>query len=61
MTGFGDDDPEDGYDEGDPLHARLAVLARVLAAVAAAPEPLSARDLIRLAWVRRKLEELTGG
>ena len=33
MSGFGDADPEDAYDEGDPPEAKLAVLARMLLSV----------------------------
>lgn len=59
MTGIGDVEPDDAYDEGDSTAEKLVVLARVLRAVV--DEPDRARFLIRLAWVRRKLDELTGG
>lgn len=59
MTAFGDADPDDAYDETDPLIEKLAVLGAVL--IALGDEPNKARFLIRLAWVRRKLQDLSGG
>jgi len=35
VTDFGDDDPEDAYDVGDPLPLRLRVIARILEDIAA--------------------------
>ena len=32
---IGDKDPEDAWDDGDPINVRLALLVRILAAVAA--------------------------
>jgi len=34
MTGIGDKDPEDVWDDADPVDAKLAVLERVVAALA---------------------------
>lgn len=58
MSGFGDADPEDAYDDSDPIDDKLQTLGRVLEALAHAPR--SARTLTRLAWARHKLDELTG-
>lgn len=33
MTDFGDFDPEDEYDAGDPLPVRLAVIGRIIEAL----------------------------
>ena len=30
---FGDADPEDAWDDGDPLHVRLALAARIIASI----------------------------
>lgn len=35
---IGDSDPEDSYDAGDPVAVRLAVIIRVLAAIAVEPD-----------------------
>jgi len=56
---FGDAEPDDAYDESDSLAEKLVVLGRVLEALR--DEPDRARFLIRVAWVRRKLDGLTGG
>jgi hypothetical protein len=49
---IGDHDPEDSYDAGDPVPVRLAVIIRILAAIADDPDPDRAdrrrRDVRRL-------------
>ena len=44
---FGDADPEDAWDDGDPLPERLAILERVVEAIAA--EGDTPRRLTRIA------------
>jgi hypothetical protein len=39
VTTFGDSDPEDAYDAGDPPEVRLLVLSRVFAYLRAHPFP----------------------
>jgi hypothetical protein len=52
MTVFGDKDPEDAYDAGDPLDLRLAVIERTVTALRDAPADSRRRtrrdDLIRV-------------
>jgi hypothetical protein len=59
MSGFGDDDPEDGYDAGDPAPLRVRVLLRwawsVLLEDAYHPGP---RVLIRAEGCRQRAQAL---
>lgn len=51
---FGDDDPEDGYDAGDPFPRRALVAHRTASSIARArflEDP--ARTLVRIAGLRR--------
>lgn len=48
MSDFGDSDPEDVWDDGDPVPARVFLLARIVTAIEADP------DLDR--QVRRRIE-----
>lgn len=48
---FGDADPEDAYDAGDPIDVRLRVIAAAVAAAVADPTPRAVHrrhDLSRL-------------
>lgn len=38
MTDFGDKDPEDAYDAGDPIPVRLGILERVVIALYTQPD-----------------------
>lgn len=57
---FGDNDPEDAYDVGDPVELRAAVLGRVIASIVA--ERLAhgetPRVVARLAAARRMIDRL---
>jgi hypothetical protein len=57
---FGDDDPEDGWDAGDPVHVKVAILVSVLRHVAAehATRGATARHQVRVAWLIARIGEL---
>jgi hypothetical protein len=54
---FGDADPEDRYDAGDPLEERLAVLVATLASIG---YDESERRAVRLAWALAAAKRLLG-
>lgn len=60
MTGFGDADPEDAYDQADPPDVKIAMLARMLQSVAAetAGPHDHLRAVIRIAFALRVIGEL---
>lgn len=70
-TDFGDDDPEDGWDDGDDVETKLAVLERVLEdlrARRAEDEPRfehrrqdALRLLAKLFIVRERIESIRNG
>lgn len=60
---FGDADPEDAWDDVDPLHVRLALAVRILAAIVDDADPVRAvRRRVELGRLLRKLAvELEAG
>ena len=54
MSGYGDDDPEDAYDAGDPVEERLRIIALIIIAARADPD----RRTLRLSGARRLLLRL---
>jgi hypothetical protein len=59
---IGDKDPEDAWDDGDPVHVRLALLVRIVAGIAADGDVSRAerRRLDALRLIRKVALELGG-
>jgi hypothetical protein len=49
---IGDKDPEDVWDDGDPVEARLAILERVVGELAARADPVDRHEARRLDALR---------
>lgn len=56
MSNFGDFDPEDEYDAGDPIPVRLVVISRIVADLDT--EPDDARRALRRALVGAVIRRL---
>ena len=60
---IGDVDPEDAYDASDPVHVRIAVLARIVEALEGEPDPArrARRRANAVRLLRRITEAVEGG
>lgn len=39
MSAYGDKDPEDAWDDGDPIEVRRALLVRIVGSIVGEPDP----------------------
>jgi len=61
VNGFGDVDPEDGWDASDPFADKVAILIRMVASITAehaTPSHNHARVLVRLGFATGAVESL---
>jgi hypothetical protein len=61
MADFGDDDPEDAYDESDPAELRVVILARMLVHVAverSRPAHDHTRTLVRIGFAIAAIQRI---
>jgi hypothetical protein len=63
VSDFGDADPEDTWDDGDPVSVRLALLVRIVTAIDVEPDiDRAVRRRIEVVRLLRKLaDEMAGG